>query len=116
MDFNDKRFGGNPHSDKDRTVPPDENYYSGNGFDFSSFRRENRNADYGLNPADEYSPNRRRIIIRRTLLRIFTKISAAVHRTALMKNTIQVKTGIPKDTADRILQMIFTAVLNAGEF
>ncbi len=61
MDFNDKRFGGNPHSDKDRTVPPDENYYSGNGFDFSSFSRENRNADYGLNPADEYSPNRRSI-------------------------------------------------------
>lgn len=67
MDFNDKRFGGNNENnfDKDRTVPPDENYYAGSGFDFSSFNRESRrrnseqqqNSDYGINPADEFSRN-----------------------------------------------------------
>lgn len=64
MDFNDKRFGGNKenNADKDRTVPPDENYYAGSGFDFSSFNREShrqsrvqKDSEYGINPADEFS-------------------------------------------------------------
>lgn len=35
MDFNDKRFGGNPQNrdNRDRTVPPEENYYGGGGYD-----------------------------------------------------------------------------------
>lgn len=38
MDFNDKRFGGRDNNDKDRTVPPDENYYAGKGFDLNNYR------------------------------------------------------------------------------
>lgn len=37
MDFKDKRFGGRD-SDKDRTVPPDENYYANSGFDLNNYR------------------------------------------------------------------------------
>lgn len=37
MDFNDKRFGGRDN-EKDRTVPPDENYYANNGFDLNNYR------------------------------------------------------------------------------
>lgn len=37
MDFKDKRFGGGD-SDKDRTVPPDENYYANSGFDLNNYR------------------------------------------------------------------------------
>lgn len=37
MDFNDKRFGGRDDN-KDRTVPPDENYYANGGFDLNSYR------------------------------------------------------------------------------
>ena len=37
MDFNDKRFGGR-ENDKDRTVPPDENYYANGGFDLNNYR------------------------------------------------------------------------------
>ena len=37
MDFNDKRFGGR-ENDKDRTVPPDENYYANSGFDLNNYR------------------------------------------------------------------------------
>ena len=37
MDFNDKRFGGRDN-DKDRTVPPDENYYANKGFDLNNYR------------------------------------------------------------------------------
>ncbi len=63
MDFNDKNFGGRDF-DKDRTVPPDENYYAGSGFDFSSFSqnrfgRTQEPSDYGtehgFNPADQYN-------------------------------------------------------------
>ena len=37
MDFNDKRFGGRDN-EKDRTVPPDENYYANKGFDLNNYR------------------------------------------------------------------------------
>lgn len=37
MDFNDKRFGGRDNN-KDRTVPPDENYYANGGFDLNNYR------------------------------------------------------------------------------
>lgn len=37
MDFNDKRFGGRDN-EKDRTVPPDENYYASKGFDLNNYR------------------------------------------------------------------------------
>lgn len=39
MDFNDKRFGGS--NDKDRTVPPDENYYSANNYFSGRYTPEN---------------------------------------------------------------------------
>lgn len=38
MDFNDKRFGGKDNN-KDRTVPPDENYYANSGFDLKNYRQ-----------------------------------------------------------------------------
>ena len=42
MDFNDKRFGGNSRNrdDRDRTVPPEENYYGG-GYDLDFNNRPN---------------------------------------------------------------------------
>ena len=45
MDFNDKRFGGNPQNrdDRDRTVPPEENYYGGGGYDLDFNNRTNYN-------------------------------------------------------------------------
>lgn len=54
MDFNDKRFGGR-ENDKDRTVPPEENYYANRGFDLDKYKQ---NSSYGRedNPFD--SPNR----------------------------------------------------------
>ncbi len=43
MDFNDKRFGGSPgngRDERDRTVPPDENYYGGYDLDFNNRSRD----------------------------------------------------------------------------
>ena len=40
MDFNDKRFGGQENN-KDRTVPPEENYYANRGFDLEKYRQNN---------------------------------------------------------------------------
>ena len=43
MDFNDKRFGGSPgngRDERDRTVPPDENYYGGYDLDFDNRGRD----------------------------------------------------------------------------
>ena len=73
MDFNDKRFGGR-ENDKDRTVPPDENYYANGGFDLNNYRpkgfygREDNQytsennydfSNYGRNPSEdrELSPS-----------------------------------------------------------
>ena len=54
MDFNDKRFGGNSQNrdDRDRTVPPEENYYAGGGYDLdfnnrSSYNKPEKNDEYG---------------------------------------------------------------------
>ena len=57
MDFNDKRFGGNNFNrdDRDRTVPPEENYYGG-GYDLDFNNRagynraENDGRNYGAQP------------------------------------------------------------------
>ena len=45
MDSNDKRFGGNSRSrdDRDRTVPPEENYYGRGGYDFDFNSRASYN-------------------------------------------------------------------------
>lgn len=43
MDFNDNRFGG--RNDKDRTVPPEENYYADNDFNFD-LNSSNNNGSY----------------------------------------------------------------------
>ncbi|MDE6659975.1 MAG: LCP family protein [Eubacterium sp.] len=43
MDFNDKRFGGQENN-KDRTVPPEENYYANRGFDLDKYKQ---NSSYG---------------------------------------------------------------------
>ena len=76
MDFNDKRFGGRDN-EKDRTVPPDENYYAGSfnldkyrqgrNYDRNVSRYNNpddydfgRNSDYGrkeLTPSEEFYKN-----------------------------------------------------------
>ncbi|MDE6124584.1 MAG: hypothetical protein K2G22_05065, partial [Eubacterium sp.] len=48
MDFNDNRFGG--RDDKDRTVPPDENYYADNDFNFNLNSGNNSGSYY-----DRYS-------------------------------------------------------------
>ena len=70
MDFNDKRFGGNPQNrdDRDRTVPPEENYYGSGGYDLdfnnrtAYNRRESNGRNYdagsGYDPSDNYSGNR----------------------------------------------------------
>ena len=45
MDSNDKRFGSNSRSrdDRDRTVPPEENYYGRGGYDFDFNSRASYN-------------------------------------------------------------------------
>lgn len=89
MDFNDKRFGGahNSRDDRDRTVPPEENYYAGGGYDLDFNNRTNYNkpesndeyddiysnsssdsgyafddvfSSSGVNPASDYKPEQQR--------------------------------------------------------
>lgn len=89
MDFNDKRFGGNPQNrdNRDRTVPPEENYYGSGGYDLdfnsrTSYNRPESKDDYedvysrpasdsgyafddifsssGVNPASDYRPEQPR--------------------------------------------------------
>lgn len=67
MDFNDNRFGG--RNDKDRTVPPEENYYADNDFNFdlnnsnnngsyyNRYRSENQNQFQYNEPPRQYNYN-----------------------------------------------------------
>ncbi|MCH5316755.1 MAG: LCP family protein [Eubacterium sp.] len=58
MDYNDKNFGknGRNRDDRDRTVPPEENYYGTNGYDFVFNKRTPGRDVYNENDYDNYDP------------------------------------------------------------